>query len=899
MPDRSPDPQDAAPEADDAAAALPDTFPESVSVGDAFGALVDLPPREQRVCLEALRRSHPQVHREVVSLLPFDGENTLIEFAKPNRPPRKPSADATPLDGPTPRDEIDLRSDSTVSSQYDVETQSVPAAGGPPSGQAASTDGLIDARDLRSDSGLPPEESRDVTARAGKTLTVVSGDPTLHDSQPARRRGLIVSARRFAFGTVRGRALLLGSLLATALIVGGWVLERRVADSLTRQTGDQLQVLVEQQAGGIAAWTRGRTRDVELYGRDPDVRQAILELIDAAENVDPKTLPEHPAQQRLRDALETATGFPTDGPETFPHTEGVRYAVWNRNREQIGDWTLNPESYARLEARSGAGPLVDVFAGRSVAYIPGDGPYTDLDGFLLPPEIAFTAPIWGTDSRTGRPTVIAALLVGGIFQREFDELLESGTFGPSGETYAVNAEGRLVSPSRFGETLDAFGWPQVGRDNVTVGVSVADPGRDLVAALAAGRLDPEAAAEANAAGEPTRMIDRLIGADRTVRILEPYRDYRGVPVVGAGRWLDEVGLGLVAEVDASQAFESLDLVTLAGRLGLLGLAATCGLALLLALHSWRLQRRAAREQRLGAYILQDVLGEGGMGTVWKASHDLLRRPTAVKVLKEELKDELSAARFEREVRLASRLQSPHTIDIYDYGVTDTGRFYCAMALLDGLTLRELVARHGLVGPSRAVHIMRQIAQSLREAHGQGLVHRDIKPANVMLCDRGGQPDWVIVLDFGLAKEIAPGRGGNVTNTTMLIGTPDFIAPERIREPSLVDPRSDLYAVGVLSYFLVAGIPCFETTSQLDALEKALYSDPPPPSRAVPSANIPPEFDAIILDLLRKEPEDRIGSAAELLDRLDALTLPHWTDADARKWWDRTVGRGSAPDERQG
>ena len=887
--------------AGDAGDSTPIELPAPVAgVAEAFTVAAELEGRSRRDYLAKLAIAYPNTHSEVISLLGYDRSgDTLIAFERPKkrdsavsfrvrkagerltetfRPGETASSGSRPtVAGHHPDDRADSAADPDGSShqpiQRDRETVSEnpasDASSSAATGQIPSDDpSVIGFEDLR---GIG-----DDLVRRGRP-TLVGGSPTLpdigHRPQP---QGALQTVARAGLRTVRGRMVLFAGLVSLALLLGGWSLERRLANELKQQSGETLNVIVEKQVDAITAWVDGRSRDVQVYARDPDVRRAITELVEASREVLPSELPEIPEQERLRQALEQATGHRTEPVDADGGNDGLRYAVWRPDRMQVGDWILDPADYGRVESAIGAAPLQRVFGDETVVYIPQRGGYVQRE-LPRPPEICFTTPVYANDLRTGRPTIVAALLVGGIFQDEFGDIVSNGRFGPTGETYVINGDGQLLSTSRFAEQMAVLGWPQVGDAGRTVGIRITDPGRDLTAAT--GSVDREELEDER----PTAMVDRLIGADEPIQLLEPYRDYRGVPVVGAGRWLPEIGLGLIAEVDQSQAFAPVALVSQTAMLGLFGLALTSLAAIALAYYSYRLERSLAEQRRMGPYILKDVLGEGGMGTVWRAEHDLLRRPTAVKVLKAKLADELSAARFEREVKLASRLQSPHTIDIYDYGRTDNDRFYCAMALLDGLTLRQLVARYGIISPSRTVHLVSQVAKSLSEAHRMGLVHRDIKPANVMVCDRGGEADWVMVLDFGLAKEVRPPQGAKITNTTMLIGTPDFIAPERIRDPSCVDPRSDLYAVGVMTYFLVTGQPCFETTGQLDALEKALYADPPAPSTINPT--IPASLDALILDLVAKDPDARIGSAEELLTRLSELPIIPWTYADARQWWD--------------
>jgi serine/threonine-protein kinase len=279
-----------------------------------------------------------------------------------------------------------------------------------------------------------------------------------------------------------------------------------------------------------------------------------------------------------------------------------------------------------------------------------------------------------------------------------------------------------------------------------------------------------------------------------------------------------------------------------------------------------------------------MIGEGGMGKVYLARHALLRRPTAVKVLKasESLSRE-AILRFEREVQAASRLTHPNTIQIYDFGRTPEGTFYYAMEFLPGLTLAELVLIEGPIAPGRVVHILKQVCGSLREAHDQGLLHRDIKPLNVMLCERGGQFDFLKLLDFGLVRQLGASNTLEISTPGSLIGTPLYMAPERFRDPMSADPRSDIYSVGAVAYFLLTGRPAFQSLTGLD-LHQVLNAEPELPSKRVPHP-IPVDLERLVLQCLSKDPALRPASAAELLEALDVLAdVAAWTQTDAHQWW---------------
>ena len=294
----------------------------------------------------------------------------------------------------------------------------------------------------------------------------------------------------------------------------------------------------------------------------------------------------------------------------------------------------------------------------------------------------------------------------------------------------------------------------------------------------------------------------------------------------------------------------------------------------------RAEVREAR--RLGQYVLERKLGEGGMGEVYLARHGMMRRPTAIKLLRAEQAGEASLLRFEREVQLTARLTHPNTITIFDYGRTRDGVFYYAMELLDGATLEHIVALTGPQPPSRVRRILRMACGALSEAHGTGLIHRDIKPANLMLCTRGGELDVLKVLDFGLVKELNVDRDVQLTGDNTVTGTPQYLAPESIRDPATVDARTDLYGLGAVAYFLLTGGPVFEGKTVVDVCAQHLSATPVPPS--VRADGVSEDLEAVVLACLEKDPALRPQSADELRRRIDACAIDAWDPAQARAWW---------------
>jgi len=306
-----------------------------------------------------------------------------------------------------------------------------------------------------------------------------------------------------------------------------------------------------------------------------------------------------------------------------------------------------------------------------------------------------------------------------------------------------------------------------------------------------------------------------------------------------------------------------------------------------------LRKKASEAQKLGQYTLGAKIGEGGMGAVYRASHAMMKRDVAIKLLPADRAGKDGLVRFEREVQLTSRLNSPNTIAIYDYGRTPQGVFYYVMEYIDGFSLEDLVARFGPLPPGRVIHLAKQICAALAEAHSIGLIHRDIKPANIALCERAGVYDVVKVLDFGLVKEL--GTDSASTTTASLTGTPLYLSPEAITAPDKVDGRSDLYAVGGVAFWLLTGTHVFEGNTVVEVCSHHLHTKPETASARLGQV-VPADLEAVIARCLEKDPAKRFADAEALAHALDACdSVDDWSDALATAWW--KVNRAEADEAR--
>jgi serine/threonine-protein kinase len=313
---------------------------------------------------------------------------------------------------------------------------------------------------------------------------------------------------------------------------------------------------------------------------------------------------------------------------------------------------------------------------------------------------------------------------------------------------------------------------------------------------------------------------------------------------------------------------------------------------------WRYGVRLKEAREIGSYELVAKLGEGGMGEVWMARHRLLARPAAIKLIRPDLlgsserSREVLIRRFEREARETAQLGSPHTVNIYDFGVAEDGSFYYVMELLEGETLEAHVRRFGPVAPARAVYLLQQICHSLGEAHARGLIHRDIKPANIFVCRLGPDHDFVKVLDFGLVKHTTPRPTASlVTVEGVTAGTPAYMPPELAMGTQAVDSRSDIYALGCVAYFLLSGRPVFTGETPVATILAHVRNQPA--SLSEPSSvSIPPALESVVMACLEKDPARRPATVADVAERL-AASVPGepWSAAQARRWWQE---RADAP-----
>ncbi|EMI46116.1 serine/threonine protein kinase [Rhodopirellula sp. SWK7] len=685
-----------------------------------------------------------------------------------------------------------------------------------------------------------------------------------------------VSRLRSATGSVLTQSLLspkrmwIGpALTAIVIAVVGWMAHRSVEDSVKTNVAEQLQALLSADLATLEFWFEERRVDARSMARMKRVSESVAELAEIGKESTPEEVSAAlltsdamgELRERMRPLLESGRI------EGFVVIDQSGMVIGRDQNTAVGDTSL-VERFQPV--------LAPVFAGKTVIIPPFPSvlPQVDRDGSMRAgvPTMAVASPV---ESDNGEP--IAALCLTLNPAKEFTKILRVARYGKSGETYAFNAAGVMITGSRFDDELKKIGLLADDEQTRSVlNVRIRDPGVDLTRGNRPTLRGPE---------QPlTRMAADAISGGEGVDV-DGYRDYRGVRVVGAWQWLPRENIGIATEVDAAEAFRPLYALrrafgVLAGLLGLttIGLA---GLALYASRLELRARQSALEAKRLGQYALGEKLGAGGMGVVYRAHHDMLHRPTAVKLLHVDKTNEQAIARFEREVQLTSQLTHPNTIAIYDYGRTPEGIFYYAMEYLNGISLHELVERFGPLPDQRVNHILCQLCGSLSEAHDLGLIHRDIKPANIMLTKCGGMCDFVKLLDFGLVKSQNADR--NVTLAGSLTGTPLYMSPEAIQQEEL-DARSDLYAVGAVGYFLLTGTPVFEGKSIVDICKQHLEETPQRPSERL-GKPLDDRLEEFILCCLSKRPDDRPANAESCEEELlGCQSASRWTQGQAKAWW---------------
>ncbi|HEX7380052.1 MAG TPA: serine/threonine protein kinase [Pirellulales bacterium] len=658
-------------------------------------------------------------------------------------------------------------------------------------------------------------------------------------------------------------------LMAAILAAVGYVLRSRVDEAMKSSMADQLEVLLAADVAALEQWLETQRSNAQTAASSQTCSELALQLAMLAERPDSSPLV-------LAQSSELTAFKESIGPWLKAH-DYVDFIVTDRRRRIIGAGQaelIGREQLPRYEPF-----LKAAIAGETIVSRPFPSLVllADERGELRAnvPTMFAAAPLRDRENQ-----VFGALAFRLRPERGFTRILNLARFGGSGETYAFAADGLMLSQSRFDDDLKRMGLLPDGDDSRSIlNLRLHDPMVDM----ARGERP-----ELRRSEQPlTHMAaDAVLG--HTGVNVDGYRDYRGVPTIGAWTWLPQYGFGVATEVDVADAYRPLQILRWTFW-GLFALLAVCSLAififtLVVASMQRAMLKAALATKTLGQYQLEEKIGAGGMGAVYRARHAFLRRPTAIKLLDIEKTTPETILRFEREVQMTSQLNHPNTVAIYDYGHTPEGIFYYAMEYLEGIDLEHLVQTDGPQSEGRVIYLLRQVCGSLEEAHRRGLIHRDVKPANIVVTQRGGVPDFVKLLDFGLVKSIGAEADGHLTLAGSVTGTPLYLSPEAIQHHDDLDPRADLYAVGAVAYFLLTGTPVFEAKSVVDLLMHQVNTPPQPPSERL-GKFISPDLEALVLCCLAKRRDDRPATARELANALGSCSSSgDWTESEAAAWW---------------
>jgi eukaryotic-like serine/threonine-protein kinase len=686
----------------------------------------------------------------------------------------------------------------------------------------------------------------------------------------ALSRRFVSSSGLHATGRFLRRQLWAWPIIAAILLGGAaWWVHHSVEGAMRQQRATDLNTMVDSSVTALRVWMGEQRINVQLFAEDEQLRPLVRELLALADGspAAERRLVLANAQEALRVRLKHRLQLSGYVGYLVVSADGIVLAA--DQDSPVGKALTGYRKEIFDQAIEGHTLVSKPFRSRLLL--------TDEKGVLQAnlPTMFTTGPL---RDEKGKP--LAALGLRIRPEDQFTRILQVVRFGKSGETYAFDRDGLLLSQSRFDDDLKRLGLLVDQPDSRSIlTIEIRDPQVNM------------AQGQRPTIRRTDQPLTRLAAAavqGNDGHDADGYRDYRGVPSVGAWRWLADYDFGVATEVDATEAFRPafiLRQVFWAMIILLILSAVAIFLAMLFMARQQReLQKATLAAKKLGQYTLEEKLGAGGMGTVYKARHAMLRRPTAVKLLDVDKISDAAITRFEREVQLTSALTHPNTVAIFDYGHTPDGIFFYAMEYLEGLNLDELVKRFGPLPEARMVYILRQVCGALAEAHAAGLVHRDVKPANIFLTSRGGMHDFAKVLDFGLVKARDGNEAANLTSANVMTGTPLYAPPEAMTHPEHVDARADVYSVGCVGYYLLTATPVFTGESIVEICMKHASAAPESPS-ARSGRQISRELEGLLLRCLAKSPFDRPADAAELLKQLEACAIiGTWTAGDAAAWW---------------
>lgn len=696
-----------------------------------------------------------------------------------------------------------------------------------------------------------------------------------------------IGLRRISSNLVGGTLPIALAIAATVLLYAFSVYLHWELYSQTRnETKVGLESMAEQKAVLLVQWVRGNELRLDDWGKQRELQQVVQSLNDRLNNGPSKpqdrkellsSAPEHATIKRFLDNLvrNQSASDKSASLGTKTAASDLKFAIWNRSMILISDWQFeNPEvDLGGVVTPIGASVLMKVFDSEKTS-VELPRPTSDTLTKEYPLEtkedyMMFFIPIFSSGND---PEVIAVMMVrSGLFLSELQALI-SASFHSQSNCYLLDDRGSIATNARDLDQLKKLAvLAENRRINEAQFLEARDPGGDLLAGFV-----PRISQDEWSWTKPAKTVSLA----RSGSDMDGYRDYRGKEVVGAWHWIEPLQRLLVLELPKATAFKTMGFIDRAFQI-----VYSIPLAVALVLGLLSVQRSFTKinltNKSIGAYKLKEKIGEGGLGIVYKAEHRLLGRTAAIKLIKEPFANSGAMRRFEREVRLAARLSHPNTVSIYDFGVSTNGLPFCAMELVEGVNLAHFIGFDPSIAADRCIWILRQICGAIEEAHESGLIHRDIKPQNIMICQRGQLCDLIKVVDFGLAKTMADNVSRDITATRVLIGTPGFIAPERLETPWIADPRIDIFAFGVLGAYLLTGkVPVLGATHQ-SLLQQLLLGR----FRELCLDRQFSSLVALLANCMAPDPADRPRSMSDVGSRLETLAsfLP-WNENLAERWW---------------
>lgn len=653
--------------------------------------------------------------------------------------------------------------------------------------------------------------------------------------------------------------LLLAAMLPTLVV--GWLTYRRVSQMLQEAVRSEVQGMADGLMLSTKRFLDNEAQLVQSWSRQKQIRDAIVALDQIARTDQPK--------EALRAATESDDIM--SQLQYLSGNENIKFVVWDRTGNTLASWLPDRADVGNSIVDTQANGLARVFRGETIIFGP-ERLRNNTEGFVPETDLPVMAPIVPVRNDGGR--VVAALLVRGFKMfNAFDQVFGDSSRTANLDAYAVNQNAIMVTNSPRAIRASKTGHLEVEEQDIAALIRITDPG-DLIQVSSFQDINRQIMPLTFAAARVSRGQDGMQ--------MTPYRNYSGELVVGAWRWLDSWHMGVVVERNAEDAFAAARIV----RLGFLTLAGLLAMTALAA--ASRIARRSSQANALlhplSRYDIIRELGSGGMGVVYLAKHRQLGRNTALKVLRDDRRTRDDQSRFNREARLAATLSSPHSVKIYDYGNNLDGESYCVMEYLTGLTLAEVVARSGYQSLGRTLYLLRQVCDAICEAHSKGLMHRDLKPHNVMLTRDATAGDWAVVFDFGLAKPVSPTKDIFNTVETIWSGTPMYMAPERYREPERMDPRSDIYSIGCVAYFLITGHPPFAECDP-ESMFALIMNETPIQMMTHRNEEVPDDLVRFVKKCMAKELDQRYQSIDKVIAELDRLRFFHpWTPENAEVWW---------------